>query len=504
MHQKTPKHKNAFPRAVSQWSMVNGQWSRRAGQLSLQLIIFAAVGLILITGFASWTETLLTLSLRDLNKRQAFMIAEGGIEYYRWHLAHNQVDYTDGTGGAGPYIHNYFDKDAKLIGSFELTITPPPEGSTVVTIKSVGKVIADPSVSKTITVKLGINSFALFSVLANANDMQFGIGTEVFGPIHSNGGIRFDGLAHNLISSAVSEYDDPSHGGQNEFGVHTHVDPQDPLPPDAVPERSDVFMSGRSFPVPAIDFTAITQTLANLKTKAQASSTYYASSSAYGYDLVLATSGIYSLYKVTALHDTPNGCTNTSNEDGWAMWSIGSETFVATSTIPNGGVIFVEDDLWVRGAIDKKRLTVAAGRFPDNPSTWANITVNSSTLYTNYNGSDTLGIIAQNNFNVGLFSEDVLRIDGGIVAQHGRLGRHYYSPPNDQNDSNKCGPTVVRQQITLYGSIISDEGYGFGFEDGTGYQDRIIIYDANLLNSPPPDFPLLSTDFAQLSWDETQ
>jgi hypothetical protein len=52
--------------------------------------------------------------------------------------------------------------------------------------------------------------------------MRFGAGTEVFGKIHSNVGIRFDGVAHNVISSGVASFDDPDHGGGNEFGVHTH------------------------------------------------------------------------------------------------------------------------------------------------------------------------------------------------------------------------------------------------------------------------------------------
>lgn len=186
------------------------------------------------------------------------------------------------------------------------------------------------------------------------------------------------------------------------------------------------------------------------------------------------------------------------------MWSVGTETLAATGTIPVNGVIFSEDDLWVRGQIQNEHLTIAASRFPTNPSTWASITVNSSTLYTNYNGSDTIGYIAQNNFNVGLFSEDVLRIDGAVLAQNGRVGRYYYSPPNNQNNSNKCGNTVRRQKITLYGSVVSGGQYAFGFDDETGYQERDIIYDPNLLYSPPPNFPETTNAYSLLSWQEVQ
>lgn len=477
--------------------------STKQGQIAVGLLFLSAVVVILISGFVVLASSFMLTSVRALNRSQAFAVAEAGIEYYRWHLAHASQDFQDGTGQPGPYTHNYYDKDGVLIGAFTLDITPPPPGSTVATIRSTGRIVADTSIQKVIQVRMGIASFAKFAITVNDN-VRFGTGTEVFGPLLANGGVRFDGLAHNLVESAQQSYDDPDHGGQVEFGVHTHINPLDPLPPAATPSRPDVFVAGRSFPVPAIDFTNITQTLASLKSLAQASGTYYASSSAFGYDLALATSGIYSLYKVTALASLPSGCTNTSNQSSWGTWSVQSEALVTTGTIPANGVIFTEDDLWVRGQIDRRRVTIGAGRFPDNPSTRANITINSSTLYTNYDATDTIAFVAQNNFNVGLFSEDVLRIDGAIIAQNGRAGRYYYQPPNDQSNSNRCGPTVVRQQLTLYGSIVTSRRYGFGYTDSTGYQLRNLIYDPNLLYSPPPHYPLITDQYSLISWDEVQ
>jgi hypothetical protein len=475
----------------------------RRGQLSVGMLFIATITVVLITGFIFLAMTFLQFSIRGLNSQSAFSIAEAGIEYYRWHLAHSPTDFQDGTSHAGPYVHNYYDKDGNVIGTFTLDITAPVNGSTVVTVKSTGIASADTSIQKVIEVKFAKASFAKYAVAANDN-MRFGTGTEVFGEIFSNGGIRFDGLAHNKIYSAQSNYDDPDHGGQNEFGVHTHVSPVDPLPPASVPTRTDVFMAGRQFPSPAIDFSGMTQDLAGIKSKAQASSTYFASSTVLGYDLVFATSGIYSVYKITALAPAPNGCTNTSNQDGWGTWAIQSENLFATGTIPANGNFFFEDNLWVRGQIDGKRVTVAAGRFPDNAATRANITVNANLLYTRYDGADSIGLIAQNNFNVGLMSADVLRIDGALISQNGRVGRYYYQPPNNQANNNRCGSTVVRQSITLYGMIGSNQRYGFGYTDSTGYQDRFLIYDAQLLYAPPPSFPLTTSQYSQISWRQIQ
>ncbi len=213
------------------------------GQILIQVIIFAAIATIMLVGYAGWVSVNIKLSRRAINQEAAIQIAEAGADYYRWHLAHASQDFQDGTGQPGPYTHNFYDKDGNLIGQFILNITPPAVGSTLVVVRSIGKVSVDPTISRIIETKLAVPSLAKYSVAAN-DEMRFGEGTEVFGPIHSNGGIRFDGLAHNIVSSAKATYKDPDHSGNNEFGVHTHISPVDPLPPNSVPNRPDVFQAG--------------------------------------------------------------------------------------------------------------------------------------------------------------------------------------------------------------------------------------------------------------------
>ena len=477
--------------------------NRRDGQLSVTMVIFSALTVVLISGFVFLAGSFLQLSVRSLNRAQAFSIAESGIEYYRWHLAHDPDDFQDGTGVSGPYVHPFYDKNGTRIGEFELEITPPPAGSTVVIVRSIGRVDADSSIQKIIQVRLAVSSLSRYALAMNGA-VRFGAGTEVFGEIMSNGGIRFDGLAHNIVQSAVGSYDDPDHGGQNEFGVHTHTGTIDPLPPSAVPLRSDIFMAGRVFPVPALDFVGITQDLATIKADAQRGGYYATSSGAQGYDLELLASGSYNVYKVTAVTSPPNGCTNTSNQDGWGTWSIQSETFVASGTVPANGKMFFEDNLWVRGQVSSTRLSVGSGKFPDSVATRTSIIINENIRYTDYDGKDAIALIAQKDITVGLLSNDILRIDAALVAQNGRVGRFYYQPPNDQSNNNRCGPTVIRQKITLYGMLASNQRYGFGYTDATGYQEREIIYDTNLLYAPPPGFPLITDQYTLVSWDEIQ
>jgi hypothetical protein len=220
------------------------------------------------------------------------------------------------------------------------------------------------------------------------------------------------------------------------------------------------------------------------------------STTGLGYELVVSSTGRYTINRVTSLAAAPGGCTNTAGQTGWGTWSIQNSTVYSSGTIPANGVFFVEDNLWVRGKINNKRITIGSGKFPDNASTRTSITINQDLLYTNYNASDTIALIAQNNINVGLFSTTTLRIDAALVAQNGRIGRYYYGAG--------CSPYHVRDALTSYGMIASSQRYGFAYTDNTGYLVRNLIYDANLLYTPPPSFPLTSDQYVQISWEEVQ
>jgi hypothetical protein len=195
----------------------------------------------------------------------------------------------------------------------------------------------------------------------------------------------------------------------------------------------------------------------------------------------------------------PSGCTNAASQTGWGTWTIrttgsNNTTLVGNYAIPANGLIFVEDNVWVEGQINTARVTLAAGKFPDNAATRPSITVNNSLTYTNYDGQDVIALISQGDVNVGLGSADTLRIDAALVAQNGRTGRYYYS--------SSCNTGYTRSSLTLYGMIASNIRYGFAYTDNTGYGTRNIIYDANLLYGPPPSFPLTSDQYQTISWEE--
>ena len=477
----------------------------KKGDIILSVLVFAAIAIMMTMGLVNWGATLL-MSVRVATQReQAFQIAEAGVNYYQWHLAQYPSDYQDGTGHAGPYGHTFTDKDGNVIGSYTLTITPPLVGSTKVEIVSKGTVTVNSAIHRTIDAVLAVPSLAQYSVVANDN-LRFGSGTNVYGPIRSNFGIHFDGVAYNTISSALSSYVDPD-TSTTQFGVYTQVSPADPQPPASVPNRSDVFKAGRQFPTTAVDFTGLLSNLQQLQTIAAASGNNYSQSqygghAALGYHVVLNTNNTFTLYIVTALVSAPSGCSNSATQ--WGTWSINTQVpyngtvSASTYTVPSAGVLFFQDHVWVDGQINGTRLTIAAGKFPEVSGSDPNITINSNLLYTNFNGTDVLGLIAQGNVNVGLVSPDTLTIDGALVAENGRVGRFYYS------SSCRIGGTnyYTRSALNLNGMIATDLRYGFAYTDGTGYTTRNISYDANLLYSPPPSFPLATSQYQMISWKE--
>src|SRR6185437_6648273 len=98
----------------------------------------------------------------DITSQRAFNIAEAGVNYYMWHLSHSSTDYKDGqstpttpdpTLGYGPYTHNYVDANADTEGTFTLWINPQGNGSTIVSIRSIGKVNGS-SITRTVQAQI--------------------------------------------------------------------------------------------------------------------------------------------------------------------------------------------------------------------------------------------------------------------------------------------------------------------------------------------------------------
>lgn len=448
--------------------------------------------LILTTAFLTLSVALAEMAILNRKvarinqaKISALGVAEAGISYYLWHLAHNNTDYTDGSGAPvgpgpyGPYVHEYKDASGNTIGSYSLSITPPPSGSSQVVVESTGQ-LASTGKQRTVKAILGIPSFSQYSIVTSS-ELWFGENESTSGPVHSNVGIHFDGVNNGPVSAANETYVPTTPFGGNGHTVHDGVwglgGPQ----------------SQWIFPVPAVDFQSITADFQGLKTKAQDNGKYLAKSPNLGYFIKFQSDGTYQLATVTNY-----------------TFSTFTTTPLVSYSAPANGIIFAEDNVWVEGTI-KGRYTVAAATLPAAASTYRDITINTNLLYTTKDGSDALGLIAQRDIKVGPNSPDNFEIDAAMLAQNGRVYRPCRwddrTPCFQAGGSPRSDTYNIRDKITVYGSIGCFSYWNWSWIAGvsgtikSGYINTEQIYDPHLLYGPPPSFPLTGK-YALLSWRE--
>ena len=262
------------------------------------------------------------------------------------------------------------------------------------------------------------------------------------------------------------------------------------------------FNTGRQLGMTATDFSSTTANISAMKTQAQSGGIYlpgsqYKDNPAFGYHIVLKTNNTFDLYVVTAVEASlGDDCTSGgSDQTQWGLWTIDTQEFLQNYPIPANGLVFAEDNVWVDGTVKHSRISIVAAKSPDpGLGSEPNITVNDNLLYTNTDGSDVIGLISQGNINIGYGSGDVQTVDGALLSQNGRVGRYHYV--------SDCGSSYDRTTLNIFGMIATNQRYGFAYNDGTGYMNRNLTYDANLFYNPPPFFPEISSYYSTLSWQE--
>ncbi len=440
--------------------------TRTKGDILVSVLVFAAISITMIVGLVSWGAALIMSARVAVRNEQALAIAEAGIGYYQYAI-----------NNSGSYTHDFYDKDGNVVGSYSLTTAPNSVSSSDLEVTSKGTVLENPSdpssqtISHIVQAVLVKPSFSQYAIVSN-DSLVFPAGTSVYGPVMSNSSIVFDGVAYNTVSSASTI------SGSGTFGA------------------------GKLEHVTAIDFSGLNDNFQKLQSIASSTGSDYPSSKygdkpAYGYHIILNNDGTFSLYTVTSLVPIPSGCSASGPDiNNWGTWSIQSQVLVGVYPLPSQGLLSFEDNVWVDGTIDGARLTIIA----------TNITINENLVYTNYDGTDSLGLFAQNDVNIGLISADDLHVDGALFALGGRVGRFYYSSECRVGAVDHSGPST----LTLNGFIATNKSFGFTYTDGTGYQDRHISYDINMAKYPPPYIPLLSTTdqgtarYLVVSWKEIQ
>jgi len=451
------------------------------------MLVFVIVGIFFISMIILGILTTATSELRVLRstaqRELALQVSEAGVNYYQWHLAHFATDYADGTGQTcnpcGPYIHDYVDKDTNdTVGRFELTITPPSVGSTLVTIKSVGYSIVDTKNRRTVTARYGIPSLAKYAFLTN-DLVWIGSSSSVSGQLHSNNGIRFDGTGNAPITSAKSTYTCPNSqgcsGNPTKAGIW-----------GSAPAGTQAFWD---FPLPTVDFSTMTADIATMKSDAQSSGVYLAPSSAQGYSLVFEINGgvpQVDIYRVTSLRAHQTGYDQTGASHTEDIDYQNRTLLFANQNYPANGIFYVEDKVWVEGTVGGRALVVSA-KLPYNAATAPSVLIPNNILYAAKDGTVSLGLIGQKDVLITYYVPNNLEVDAALIAQNGSIQR--YDFPGDNKTS-----------ITLYGSVMTFGRRVLNWVGSSGFPTINTIYDGYLLYAPPPSFPLTADGYQQISW----
>lgn len=464
--------------------MIPFQSQKNKGALLILVMVFAAVFFIMAAGFMTYFVTQVHIQEVREQQAQAREIAEAGLNYYKWYLAHNPDDTTNGTGLPGPYTFTYDDPELGTIGEYVLAIASTTFCGEVssIEITSTGYTYADPSRTETIYARYARPTVAEYAYIINSN-VWAGSDRTIVGPYHSNGGVRMDGTNNSTVSSGQATWNCTSSYG---------CSPSDASADGVVGDGPNFDLW--TFPSTPINFTGLTVDLATMRDRAEnAGGIYVPPSGDYGYRVTFQSNGDV----VVRVVDRTWSHNEYSSEDGWytAHNLIRDDDPYATYTINEAcPLIFVEDKVWLEGDIPAK-VTIAAAD-TDTPGNDPSIILNDNITYAT--ASSGLLAIAEDDVLVGYDVPNDMELNGIFIAQNGHFGRNHYT-------SNYKGGDRYRDSLTMHGTVVSNGRVGTKWSCGgwcSGFNVRYNSYDRNLVNDPPPLAPNTSDDFKFIEWRE--
>lgn len=459
---------------------------KQSGALLVLVMVYGSVFFLIVVAFMGFVVTQSRIQMQTVEKERALSIAEAGLNYYKWYLAHNPDDTTHGTAAPGPYVMPFDDSELGTIGEFSIDIASSTfcgETSSI-DIYSTGYTNENPAITRTVYARYARPTVAEFAYIINSN-VWAGADRVIVGPYHSNGGIRMDGTNNSTVSSGQEDWLCTS-----SFGCS----------PDST--ENGVFGAGPNshlwqYPTTPVNFTGLTVDLASMKDKAENSGgVYIAPSGRSGYRVTFLSDGTYDLFRIRSKENEPQG-----HAYGYHLNKIKNAQYLGNYTIPSScPLIFVEDDLWIDGTLSSK-VTIAAGDL-DTVGIDPTVVIQDDILYANEDAG--LLAVAENDMLVGFDVPDDMTINGIFIAQNGRFGRNLYEEgwvPNAWDEY------VLRNSLTMNGTVVSNGSVGTKWicEGGvycSGFEFRYNTYDRDLVNDPPPLTPRTSDDYKFVEWRE--
>lgn len=465
--------------------------SNQKGALLVLVLVFGTIFFVITVAFMGFVITQSQVQEVKLQQERALAIAEAGLNYYKWFLAHNPDDTTHGTGLPGPYVIPYEDSESGVVGEFSLDIASTTYCGEVanIEISSTGHTSEAPDITRTVYGRYARPTVAEYAYIINSN-VWAGDDRTIVGPYHSNGGVRMDGVNNSTVSSGQETWSCTSSFG---CGSTQTVD--------------GVFGDGPNsslwnFPSVPINFTGLTVDLANMRDRAEnGGGIYVPPSGDYGYHVTFNGDNTVTVRTV----DQTYSYWGYTSENGWQVErniirdDDPYNTYTLNSECP---LIFVEDKVWVDGAISEK-ITLAAAD-TDTYGVDHSIIINGDLTYS----SDEAGLlaVAEEDVLVGVVVPDDMEVNGIFVAQNGHFGRNHYTYYDLPNPSGPADyrPYYQRDSLTMNGTVVSNGRVGTKWTSGgtfiSGFDTRYNSYDRDLVADPPPLAPNTSDDYKFVEW----
>jgi hypothetical protein len=473
-----------------------------AGYLLILVLVFGSIFFTIISSFTVFIVTQSKLIAQRVEVETAGQIAEAGLNYYKWYLAHYPDDVTNGTGLPGPYVGVYSDPEGGPIGEYSLSIASTTYCGDVASIRvtSVGNTYNEPNVKRTMTARYTKPTVADYAFILNSS-VWAGPDRIVNGPYHSNGGIRFDGTNNGSVTSGQTNWTCDGSFGCSPSGPRNGVFTTTGNPNTAL----------FNFPASNIDFGSMTVNLTQMKNRAINNGGIYVAPSGgtnAGYRIIFNSDNTVTVRRVntTVLHRAnPTGASaDWTNERNIYASTTLVGTYPISATCP---LIFVEDKVWLEGVVASRVAIAAANETGVDPSMilQGNITYTSAT-------TSALLAIAEQDMLIGVNVPEDMFINGIFIAKNGKYGRNLYC--GGINGSCVAGNLLPAPYLTsgilnsenFNGTVVSNGRVGTQWTSGgvlrSGFQNRFHTFDRNLVDNPPPLIPSTSDDYEFSDWQD--
>jgi hypothetical protein len=396
--------------------------------MALAIVVgMTAILFILSTMLLSLTVYQSTASERVVARVQAFNIADAGVNAYLYELRHDP-DY---------YMTTPTLTARTREGSWTVTASPPSATQPYLTLRSLGS-LSSRDASRVVIATVRFPTFADYMFLEDC-DIGIGPGALVNGKVHSNSDVSNSGRITGL-ASAYGTFTNSS-GGRTDQGYLQAPD------------------------VALIPFNDVKTVMDEIKAIAQGvGARAYAGaapSGRQGYEIVISGTSY--------VRKTVTGFTSS----GYSVASDG-----VTYPLPSTGVLYFDDDIWVRGSYGLS-LTIVSS---------ANIYVVGNVQPVSADSNTTLGLLANNNVSVpGQYAAvpDTMLIQAALLARTGSV--------------TSTSGSRQKAALTINGSL-ADMQYGVF---SGAFARRTYTYDSRLDLYPPPMYPAVHTDSLKVqSWIE--